>query len=95
MYGTVARIRVKPGMLDKLKEFARSEDMMKIPGHLSTIVYQMDQDPNALIMAVIFESKESYMKNADSPGQNARYEEFVALLEGPPEWNDGEVIYRM
>ena len=33
------------------------------------------------------------MKNAGSPEQNVRYQQMVALLEGPPEWNDGEIVY--
>ena len=92
MYGTVAKMRVKPGMLLKLQE-TMQDDMMKIPGLVSTTVYQMDKDPNELIMSVVFTDKEAYTKNAESPEQNARYEQFVALLEGAPEWNDGAVIY--
>ena len=93
MYGTVARMKVKPGMLDKLRELTMSEDQMRVPGLITTYVYQMDADPNELIMAVVFADKAAYVKNADSPEQNARYEEFVALLQGPPEWNDGEIVY--
>jgi quinol monooxygenase YgiN len=93
MYGTVARMRVKPGMVEKMRDLAGNDAVMKIPGLVSTTVYQMDSDPNALIMAVVFTDKDAYVKNANSPEQNARYEEFVALLEGPPEWNDGEVIF--
>jgi hypothetical protein len=44
-------------------------------------------------MAVVFSSKEAYVKNAESPEQNSRYEAFMELLEGPPEWHDGEVVY--
>jgi hypothetical protein len=95
MYGTVARMRVKPGMLDQLKALTTNEDALRIPGHINTLVYQMDKDPNELILAVVFQSKEAYMKNADSPEQDARYQELVQLLEGPPEWNDGEVIHTM
>ncbi|MGH9199452.1 MAG: putative quinol monooxygenase [Acidimicrobiia bacterium] len=93
MYGTVARMRVKPGKLDAMRKLTADEDMMSIPGLVSTTVYQLDKDPNELIMAVVFTDKDAYVKNADSPEQNKRYEEFVALLEGAPEWNDGEVIY--
>jgi quinol monooxygenase YgiN len=91
MYGTVARMRVKPGMFDKLRELMSGGD---IPGHVDTLVYQMDSDPNQLMMAVIFDSKEAYVKNADSPEMNALYEQYVQLLEGPPEWNDGEIVHR-
>ena len=94
MYGTVARMRIKPGSLDSLRELADSEDMSRSPGYVGTTIYQMDSDPNELFMAVVFESKEAYVKNADSPEQNAMYEKFVAMLEGPPEWHDGEIIFR-
>jgi quinol monooxygenase YgiN len=93
MYGTVAKMRLKAGMEQKMRELAGREDFTKIPGLVSTTVYRLDNEPNTLIMAVVFTDKESYVKNAESPEQNARYEEFAALLDGPPEWNDGEVLY--
>ena len=93
MYGTVARMKVKPGMMDKLRETSMNAEQMNIPGLVNTYVYQMDADPNTLILAVVFTDKEAYMKNAASPEQNQRYEQMVALLEGPPEWNDGEIVY--
>ena len=93
MYGTVAKMRIKPGSLASLREMAGSEDMSRAPGYMSTTIYQMDSNPNELFMAVVFESKEAYFKNAESPEQNAMYERFVALLEGPPEWHDGEIIF--
>jgi hypothetical protein len=43
-------------------------------------------------MAVIFRDKESYMRNADDPAQDEMYRKLVALLEGPPTWEDGEII---
>ena len=93
MYGTVAKMRIKAGMEQKMRELAASDGMTKIDGLVGTTVYKMDADPNVLFMAVVFIDKDAYVKNANSPEQNARYEEFVALLEGPPEWNDGEVIF--
>jgi hypothetical protein len=53
----------------------------------------MDNDPNTVMMAVVFDDKASYVANANSPEQNARYQQMVALLEGPPEWHDGEILY--
>jgi quinol monooxygenase YgiN len=93
MYGTVAKMRVKPGKLEELRNLTSTEEMMGIPGLVSTTVYQMDADPNELIMCIAFTDKDAYVKNADSPEQNARYEQFVALLDGAPEWNDGEIIF--
>ena len=93
MYGTVARMKVKPGMMDKLREMSMTPEQMSVPGLINTYVYQMDADPDTLMMAVIFSDKDAYMKNAGSAEQNQRYEQMVALLEGPPEWNDGEIVY--
>jgi len=94
MYGTIARMRVKPGMADRLQEMTRAEESRSaIPGYVATHIYQMDSDPNEYYMAVIFESKEAYVRNADSPEQDASYRGMVELLDGEPEWHDGEIVY--
>ena len=93
MYGTVAKMRVKPGKLEELKQLMSTPEMVNIAGLVNTTVYQMDADANSLIMAVTFTDKDAYVKNANSPEMSARYEKYVALLEGPPEWNDGEVVF--
>ena len=93
MYGTVARIRVKPGAEKQLIEMSQNESDLQMPGYVSQYVYRMDVDPNEYYLVVIFESKEAYFANADSPDQDARYREFRALLEQDPEWHDGEIVY--
>ncbi|HST04326.1 MAG TPA: antibiotic biosynthesis monooxygenase family protein [Chloroflexia bacterium] len=93
MYGTIARMKVKPGKEAELMAQAQKEDELKIPGHIGEFIYRMDADPGTYYMAVLFESKESYVANADSPAQNERYEEMLSLLEGAPEWHDGEIVH--
>jgi quinol monooxygenase YgiN len=93
MYGTVARMRVKPGMESQLRAMMSEYDTLAIPGMNTTYLYRMDDDPNTFFMAVVFESREAYRKNAESPEQDARYQAMVALMEGPPEWHDGEIVY--
>jgi hypothetical protein len=41
---------------------------------------------------VVFRDKDSYMRNADDPAQDEQYRKLVDLLEGPPSWEDGEII---
>ena len=94
MYGTVARFRVKPGSEAKLQEVMKAEET-GIPGYLGSIVYRMDADPNEMYLAVIFDSKDAYVKNADSAEQEARFRDFQALLDSDPEWHDGEIVYNM
>ena len=95
MYGTVARLRVKPGMGARLDELNRrmAEEEWHIPGYVAQYAHRMDADPEELYRVVLFASKEAYHANAASPDQAARYEEFAALLAAPPEWHDGEVVF--
>lgn len=94
MYGTVARMRVKPGKLDDLLTLVKEEDADGvIPGLTSQLVYQSDANPDEFYLAVVFDSKDAYWKNAQSPEQNARYLKMRELLAEDPEWHDGEVVY--
>src|SRR5580765_745921 len=93
MYGTVARMRAKPGMREQLMELDRQEaEMANIAGYVGEVVYQMDADPDVYYLAIIFESKAAYEANASSPEQDARYQQFRALLEEDPKWHDGEIV---
>jgi len=49
--------------------------------------------PSTMFVAIVFESREAYVANAQSPQMDARYHELLALLEEPPEWHDGQIIY--
>ena len=93
MYGTVARMQAKPGMESQLRAMMDQYDVLKIPGYNTTYVYQMDSDPRTFFLAVVFESREAYQANADSPEQDARYQQMLAMLEGPPDWHDGQIVY--
>jgi quinol monooxygenase YgiN len=93
MYGTVARMKAKPGTEDLLAELGRQISAARPAGMVGTWVYRMDADPDEYILAVAFESREAYKANADSPDQDARYRQLRALLAADPEWNDGEIVH--
>jgi heme-degrading monooxygenase HmoA len=98
MFGTIAMAKVKPGQIDALKaEMERwtRERGTQVRGFISTTIYQSTEDPNQLMMAVIFDSRESYMANAESPDQDKEYHAMLQHLEGPPTWHDGEIISHM
>jgi quinol monooxygenase YgiN len=92
MYGTVAKLRVKDGALDELKNWSPDGDEQD-RGAVAIYAFQMDDDPNEVYTVAIFESKEAYFANADSPEQDARYRRMLKSLQGEPEWHDGEVVY--
>lgn len=93
MYGTIARMRAKPGAESQLAEQMRIFEAAHIAGAVGSYIYRMDSDPNEYWLAVIFTSKESYVANANAPEQDARYRQLLAFLDGPPEWHDGEIVY--
>jgi len=93
MYGTVARMRLKPGMEGPIQEEMRKFEAAKVPGSVATYIYRMDSDPNEYYIAVLFADKAAYRANADSPEQDTRYRNLLTLLEDEPEWHDGEVVY--
>jgi quinol monooxygenase YgiN len=93
MYGTVARLRLKPGTEQQLQEQFKGYERLGVPGYVRSTVYRMDKNSNEFIMAVVFEDRDSYHKNAQDPAQDVRYQEMRALLESDPEWNDGEIVY--
>ncbi len=92
MYGSIARLQVKPDSFEALQQWGSSR-AEPIPGYVREFVFQMDNDPNELYLAVIFTDKASYVANAQSPIQQARYDEMRTMLATDPEWHDGEVIY--
>ncbi len=91
MYGTVARLTIKPGKLEDLKKMGR-EMSAQIPGLVSEYVYRTDANPDELYLVAIFESEQAYRTNAASPEQHARYEHYRALLAADPEWHDGHIV---
>jgi quinol monooxygenase YgiN len=91
MYGTIARLRVKPGKEEELRRLGQ-EMTPQIPGTVFHHVYRTDADPNELYLVVGFESEQAYRANAESPEQHQRYEQYRALLDADPEWHDGEII---
>lgn len=93
MYGTVARMRAKPGMEQRLIEVASETEAVRVPGEIAVYVYQADRDPREFMLAVIFESKEAYFANANSPEQHQRFLALMECLEAEPEWNDGKIIF--
>ena len=51
-----------------------------VTGALTGQLYRTIQDPNELMVAVVFDSREEYEANAASPEQDSWYREGQALL---------------
>jgi quinol monooxygenase YgiN len=92
MYGTVARMKIKPGAEERIWEFAREAETVAVPGFVFQHVYRMDGDPTEFFLVVAFANKEAYVANANSPDQADRYRHYRELLAAEPEWHDGEIV---
>jgi quinol monooxygenase YgiN len=96
MYGTIGRFRIKPGMEAQFRQLIESQgrpfESGQVTGFVESLAYRMDADPHEYYLAAVFSSKEAYLANADSPEQDARYRQWLPLLEGEPEWHDGEIV---
>ncbi|HUG15754.1 MAG TPA: hypothetical protein VMM78_12155 [Thermomicrobiales bacterium] len=98
MFGTVARLKVKPGREQDL--MAASEAWNRettaqglAVGAIAEYVFKLENPQNEYIMVAIFNDRESYFANAARPETDQQYRQLRALLESDPEWNDGQVVH--
>jgi quinol monooxygenase YgiN len=96
MYGTVATMRVKPGMESQLNDVMErwwKERAPKVKGAVSNTTFRTDRNPNEFVMVAVFDNKQNYDANASDPEQDRWYHELRDCLEADPQWTDGEVVY--
>jgi antibiotic biosynthesis monooxygenase (ABM) superfamily enzyme len=80
MYGTIARLKLKPGTEAAFKQMSDEEIGLKIPGFVFQNVLKSDAGGGEYYLVVGFTSRETYMANANSPEQDARYQKWRALM---------------
>lgn len=90
MYGTIARLKIDPTKIEEL--IAVGDSMGTAPGQHARYAYQTDADPGEIYLVAVFESKEAYWANAQSPEQHERFLRLRALLLADPEWHDGAIV---
>ena len=95
MYGTVARMKLKPGAASQMQAHMKEYESLNIHGLVGTYVFQMDSDQDEIYMVAAFESKAAYEANANDPAQHGRFTKMMELLTAEPEWHDGEIVYNM
>jgi quinol monooxygenase YgiN len=94
MYGTIARLHPRADRIDELKALARRfESGERVPaGFRHAWLFTPDTNPyaeNTAFLIGVFEDRETYRANADSPEQDAEYQQLRALLQDDPQWMDG------
>ena len=84
MYGTVARMRAKPGAESQLAEQMRIFEEAHVEGAVGSYIYRMDNDPTEYWLAVIFSSKEAYVANANAPSRTPATASYSRSWMGRP-----------
>ncbi len=95
MYGTIFRMKVKDGQSQRVIQIFEEWNTRQKPvakGAIGGLLMKPDGGSNELIGVAIFEDKQSYMANADNPGQQQWYAKLRDALEADPQWEDGEYV---
>ena len=95
MYATIARMRLKPGRESSFRDYLKKYEESILPGHVATYVSKLDGESNTYHVLAVFENKALSDAAEKISEQDARFEPFFALLDGDPEWNEGEIVYAM
>jgi quinol monooxygenase YgiN len=90
MWGTIAKFKVTPGREEWIVAQVNAMRTERMHGWLYTHVFRSDADPHEMWMVAMFESKEAYQRNAQSPAQDLAYRTLRSAMETDPEWHDVE-----
>jgi quinol monooxygenase YgiN len=93
MFGTIAKMKFKPGQVEKMQETMKEfEDGPPSKGFLFTAVYRSQSEPDVIWLTVGFEDEASYRANAADPRTDKMAKQMQEMMAAPPEWNDGEIL---
>ena len=89
MYGTIFTLNIKPGHHDALiKDLAEQSPPT---GMIAWFVMNPDKQESWIGVA-IFEDRETYVANAESPQQHESFLKMMGHLESEPTWTDGTYV---
>jgi len=95
MYGTMVRMNVKSGQVQKVQDLSHKwekDRQPKIKGVVGGLLLKRDNKPGELIGADMFADKDAYMANTNDPDQHQWYLKIRELLEADPVWEDEEFV---
>ena len=91
MYGTICNLKVKDSHEGDPLE-AMDERSGEIEGAVAWLLMRRDDENADLVGVAVFESKESYISNANSSDQHIAFTKMMSHLNSEPTWTDGEYI---
>jgi hypothetical protein len=95
VFGTIARVKVKPGAEQAFRQFGEQwwrERAPQVKGALTGYLCKpVNGAPDEMLMIAIFDTQENYVANANDPQQDQWYQQFRSHLTADPEWTDVEI----
>ncbi len=85
MFGTVARMKFKPGSYEKMQALMKGFEERQVKGFVFNAVYRSKSDPDEVRLVVGFEDEASYRANADDPQTDQMAQQYQPLMAAPPE----------
>src|SRR2546428_7254867 len=67
MFGTVARMKFKPGAYEKMQDLMKEFEQRQVKGFLLNAVYRSQSDPDEVWLIVGFEDEASYRRQRGGP----------------------------
>jgi quinol monooxygenase YgiN len=93
MFGSVAKVKLKPGSFDKMLDLMKGLEGRPVKGRVFNAVFRSQSDPDEVWSVVGFEDEATYRANADDPQTAAQAKQWQQLMAAPPEWHDGEIVW--
>ena len=90
MYGSISRLKVRPGKWEALRQSAETGPQAEGPGAYA--VFRMDENGGEYYVMMVAESEKAYRANSERPEMHEAYLERLQWLESEPEWHDGKVL---
>ena len=92
MYGTIFRMKVKPGEQANVIALFKDRTNQGIGGAIAAYLMTPDNDPDGFVGVAVFKDKSAYIANANDPTQHEVFSKLRACLSEDPEWTDGEYV---
>jgi hypothetical protein len=93
MFGSVAKVKLKPGSFEKMLDMMKGLEGRPVKGRVFNAVFRSQSDPDEVWSVVGFEDEATYRANADDPQTTAQAKQWQQLMAAPPEWHDGEIVW--
>jgi len=92
MFGTVAKMKLKPGSYEKMQDLMKGFEERPVKGFLFNAIYRSQLDPDEVWLVVGFEDEATYRANAADPQTDQMAQQYQQMMAAPPEWHDGEIV---